>query len=181
MSALRRATAGLLPEAIKGLRWRLFDAKGQVLGRLASQIAVVLQGKDKPTYTPHKEEGDICVVVNARHVALTGDKVKTKVYYWHTGYIGGIKKRTVAEEMRRDPTEVLRTAVHRMLPRNRLRDDRMRKLRIFADDGDPALSEQPLEVFVPPPRTVRAMLPRQRRAALRAGQKPPPPAPLSQQ
>lgn len=159
------------PEAIKGLRWRLFDAKDQVLGRLASQIAVILQGKDKPTYTPNKEEGDICVVVNARHVALTGDKVKTKVYRWHTGYIGSLKERTVAEEMRKDPTEVLRTAVHRMLPRNRLRDDRMRKLRIFPDESHP-LSEQPLEKFEMPPRTVRAMLPRERRAAVRAGQKP---------
>eukprot|EP00898_Chlorokybus_atmophyticus_P005534 jgi/Chlat1/5982/Chrsp4S06300 len=121
----------------KGLRWRLLDAKDLVVGRVASQIAHVLQGKDKPTYAPNKDEGDVVVVVNARHVKFTGDKMKEKVYYWHTGYPGGIKQRTPEEWMKRDPTEVLRMAVLRMLPKNRLQKERARKLRLFPDGDHP--------------------------------------------
>lgn len=164
---LRKPLAGLTPEVTQGLRWRLFDCQGEVLGRLASRIAVVLQGKDKPTYSPNEDKGDICVVVNAKDITLTGNKLTDKKYYWHTGYIGHVKERTVKEQMVRDSTEVLRKAVHRMLPRNKLRDDRMLKLRIFPEGEHPFPPEQ-MDKFEMPPRKVREMRPRARRAALRA-------------
>ncbi|GJN04236.1 hypothetical protein PR202_ga21762 [Eleusine coracana subsp. coracana] len=167
---LKKALAGLRRINLDGLRWRVFDAKGQVLGRLASQIAVVLQGKDKPTYAPHVENGDMCVVLNAKDISVTGRKMTDKIYYWHTGYIGHLKERRLKDQMERDPTEVIRKAVLRMLPRNRLRDDRDRKLRIFSG-GEHPFHDRPLEPFVMPPRQVREMRPRARRALIRAQKK----------
>ncbi|PWZ08706.1 50S ribosomal protein L13 [Zea mays] len=119
---LKKALAGLRRINLDGLRWRVFDAKGQVLGRLASQIAVVLQGKDKPTYAPHVENGDMCIVLNAQDISVTGRKMTDKIYYWHTGYVGHLKERRLKDQMEKDPTEVIRKAVLRMLPRNKLRD-----------------------------------------------------------
>ena len=127
-----------------------------MLGRLASQIARVLQGKDKPIFAPHSDCGDVVVVMNAGEVALTGNKLRDKVYKRHTGYPGGLKERTAAESLARDPTSLLRAAVLRMLPRNLLRDDRARKLRLFAGPvvtGFDAVQLVPLE---PPPRRVRS-------------------------
>ncbi|KAK1670265.1 hypothetical protein QYE76_058424, partial [Lolium multiflorum] len=165
-----KALAGLRRIDLDGLRWRVFDAKGQVLGRLASQIATVLQGKDKPTYAPHVEDGDMCIVVNAKDISVTGRKMTDKIYYWHTGYIGHLKERRLKDQMAKDPTEVIRKAVMRMLPRNRLRDFRDRKLRIFAE-GEHPFHDRPIESFVMPPRKVREMRPRARRALVRAQKK----------
>ena len=103
------------------MRWRIVDAKGLVLGRLASHLSKLLQGKDKPTYDPSKDKGDVVVVVNAKDIELTGRKFDEKVYKWHTGYPGGLKQRTVREQWERDPTEILRKAVSGMLPKNTLR------------------------------------------------------------
>uniref|UniRef100_A0ACD5XH62 Uncharacterized protein n=1 Tax=Avena sativa TaxID=4498 RepID=A0ACD5XH62_AVESA len=167
---LKKALAGLRRIDLEGLRWRVFDAKGQVLGRLASQIATVLQGKDKPTYAPHVENGDMCIVVNAKDISVTGRKMTDKIYYWHTGYIGHLKERRLKDQMAKDPTEVIRKAVMRMLPRNRLRDFRDRKLRIFAE-GEHPFHDRPIEPFVMPPRKVREMRPRARRALVRAQKK----------
>ncbi|KAM0824059.1 hypothetical protein ACQ4PT_070459 [Festuca glaucescens] len=167
---LKKALAGLRRIDLDGLRWRVFDAKGQVLGRLASQIATVLQGKDKPTYAPHVENGDMCIVVNAKDISVTGRKMTDKIYYWHTGYIGHLKERRLKDQMAKDPTEVIRKAVMRMLPRNRLRDFRDRKLRIFAE-GEHPFHDRPIESFVMPPRKVREMRPRARRALVRAQKK----------
>ncbi|VAI63122.1 unnamed protein product [Triticum turgidum subsp. durum] len=169
-STNKKALAGLRRIDLEGLRWRVFDAKGQVLGRLASQIAVVLQGKDKPTYAPHVEAGDMCIVLNAKDICVTGRKMTDKIYYWHTGYIGHLKERKLKDQMAKDPTEVIRKAVMRMLPRNKLRDDRDRKLRIFAE-GEHPFHDRPLEPFVMPPRQVREMRPRARRAMIRAQKK----------
>ncbi|XP_022753754.1 uncharacterized protein LOC111302069 isoform X2 [Durio zibethinus] len=119
---LKKALAGLRRINLEGLRWRVFDAKGQVLGRLASQISTVIQGKDKPTYAPNRDDGDMCIVINAKDVCVTGRKLTDKVYYWHTGYIGNLKERSLKDQMAKDPTEVIRKAVLRMLPRNKLRD-----------------------------------------------------------
>lgn len=163
---MKKALAGLRRINLEGLRWRVFDAKGQVLGRLASQIATVIQGKDKPTYTPNRDDGDMCIVLNAKDICVTGRKLKNKVYYWHTGYIGHLKERTLKEQMERDPTEAIRKAVLRMLPRNKLRDDRDRKLRIFAGSEHP-FGDRPLEPYMMPPRCVREMRPRVRRAMIR--------------
>ncbi|KAK9023690.1 hypothetical protein V6N11_003896 [Hibiscus sabdariffa] len=167
---LKKALAGLRRINLEGLRWRVFDAKGQVLGRLASQISTVIQGKDKPTYAPNRDDGDMCVVINAKDVCVTGRKLTDKVYYWHTGYIGHLKERTLKDQMAKDPTEVIRKAVLRMLPRNKLRDDRDRKLRIFADSEHP-FGDRPLEPYAMPPRKVREMRPRARRALIRAQKK----------
>eukprot|EP01018_Ginkgo_biloba_P008220 Gb_33271 [translate_table: standard] len=121
---MQKATAGIRRINLEGLRWRVFDAKGQVLGRLASQISVVLQGKDKPTYAPNCDDGDMCVVLNAKDICVTGKKLTDKIYRWHTGYIGHLKERSLKDQMVKDPTEVIRKAVFRMLPKNRLQDVR---------------------------------------------------------
>ncbi|GLT33123.1 hypothetical protein SLA2020_077360 [Shorea laevis] len=167
---LKKAVAGLRRINLEGLRWRVFDAKGQVLGRLASQIATVVQGKDKPTYTPNRDDGDLCVVINAKDICVTGRKLTDKFYRWHTGYVGNLKERSLKDQMAKDPTEVIRKAVLRMLPRNKLRDDRDRKLRIFADSEHP-FGDRPLEPYIMPPRKVREMRPRARRAVIRAQKK----------
>ncbi|KAL2892535.1 50S ribosomal protein L13, partial [Bienertia sinuspersici] len=166
----RKALAGLRRIDLDGLRWRVFDAKGQVLGRLASQISTVLQGKDKPTYTPNRDDGDMCVVLNAKDIGITGRKLTDKYYRWHTGYVGHLKERSLKDQMSKDPTEVIRKAVLRMLPRNKLRDDRDRKLRIFTSDEHP-FGDKPLEPYIMPPRQVREMRPRARRALIRAQKK----------
>ncbi|KAL0395767.1 UNVERIFIED_CONTAM: Transcription termination factor MT, chloroplastic [Sesamum calycinum] len=166
----QKALAGLRRINLEGLRWRIFDAKGQVLGRLASQISTVVQGKDKPTYTPNRDEGDMCIVINAKDVCVTGRKMTDKFYHWHTGYIGHLKERSLKDQMAKDPTEVIRKAVLRMLPRNKLRDDRDRKLRIFAESEHP-FGDRPLEPYVMPARQVREMRPRARRAMIRAQKK----------
>ncbi|XP_038883187.1 50S ribosomal protein L13 isoform X2 [Benincasa hispida] len=166
----QKALAGLRRINLEGLRWRVFDAKGQVLGRLASQISTVIQGKDKPTYTPNRDDGDMCIVLNAKDIAVTGRKLTDKVYYWHTGYVGNLKERNLKDQMAKDPTEVIRKAVLRMLPKNKLRDDRDRKLRIFAGDEHP-FGDRPLEPYIMPPRKVREMRPQVRRAMIRAQKK----------
>eukprot|EP01039_Chlorochromonas_danica_P000956 gene956-1038_t len=111
--------------------WHLVDAKGQVVGRLATQIAHVLKGKHKPTFTPHYDCGDYVVVINAEHVKFTGDKVNQKFYRWHTGYAGGLKERNVKDQLKHKPEEIVRNAVKGMLARNNLRDRMLLKLRVF--------------------------------------------------
>src|SRR4051794_41607781 len=101
-------------------RWHLIDAEGQTLGRLATQIAAVLRGKNKPQYTAHVDTGDFVVVVNAEKVGVTGKKMDQKIYYRHSGYPGGLRERTLRQQLDRQPAEVLRKAVKGMLPRNRL-------------------------------------------------------------
>ncbi|KAM5581938.1 hypothetical protein ABKV19_010921 [Rosa sericea] len=164
---LKKAVAGLRRINLDGLRWKVFDAKGQVLGRLASQISTVIQGKDKPTYAPNRDDGDMCIVLNAKDICVTGRKLTDKVYHWHTGYVGHLKERTLKDQMVKDPTEVIRKAVLRMLPKNKLRDDRDRKLKIFAG-GEHPFGDRPLEPYLMPPRKVREMRPRTRRALVRA-------------
>ncbi|KAK7855712.1 50s ribosomal protein l13, partial [Quercus suber] len=177
--SLQKALAGLRRINLDGLRWRVFDAKDQVLGRLASQISTVIQGKDKPTYAPNRDDGDMCIVLNAKDISVTGRKLTNKFYRWHTGqvllfilglYVGHLKERSLKDQMAKDPTEVIRKAVLRMLPRNKLRDDRDRKLRIFADSEHP-FGDRPLEPYIMPPRRVREMRPRARRAMIRAQKK----------
>lgn len=164
---MKKALAGLRRINLEGLRWRVFDAKGQVLGRLASQISTVLQGKDKPTYAPNRDDGDMCIVLNAKDICVTGRKLTDKFYRWHTGYVGNLKERSLKDQMAKDPTEVIRKAVLRMLPRNKLHDDRDRKLRIFAGAEHP-FGGRPVEPYIMPPRQVREMRPRARRAMIRA-------------
>jgi len=142
-----------------GLNYQLVDAKGQVVGRLASQLARLLQGKDQPTYTPHEDVGNVVVVINARHVELTGRKWDRKLYRWHTGYPGGLKERTASQVHEKDPSEVLRKAVSGMLPKNTLRQARDRKLRIFPDEDHPFKDHPRLVHWQMPPRKLRVKEP----------------------
>ncbi len=124
-------------------RWLLVDAEGQTLGRLATRIADVLRGKNKPQYTPHVDTGDFVVVVNAEKIAVSGKKLDDKIYYRHSGYPGGLKQRTLREQLERRPTEVLRTAVRGMLPKNRLARQQLAKLKIYAGPEHPHEAQQP--------------------------------------
>lgn len=109
---------------------RTFDASGQTLGRLATQVAVALRGKDKAAFAPNKIVGDLVVVTNAKLIRLTGDKLNQKTYYKHTGYLGNLKSMTLKQLITKDPTEPLRRAVYGMLPDNRLRSELMKRLTI---------------------------------------------------
>jgi large subunit ribosomal protein L13 len=123
--------------------WLIVDANGQTLGRLATQIADALRGKRKPVYTPHVDTGDFVVVVNAEKIAVTGNKRADKKYYRHSGYPGGLKVRTLEEQLERRPEEVLRHAVKGMLPRNRLARRQITKLKIYAGPDHPHAAQQP--------------------------------------
>jgi large subunit ribosomal protein L13 len=124
-------------------RWYLVDAEGRTLGRLATQIADRLRGKTKPEYTPHVDTGDFVVVVNADKIHVTGKKLDDKIYYRHSGYPGGLKRRTLRDQLERRPTEVLRTAVKGMLPRNRLARRQLTKLKIYAGPEHPHEAQRP--------------------------------------
>ena len=119
------------------------DAEGKTLGRLATQIADTLRGKRKPQYTPHVDTGDFVVVVNAEKIHVTGKKLDEKLYYRHSGYPGGLRKRTLREELERRPTEVLRKAVRGMLPRTRLGRAQLTKLKIYAGPDHPHDAQAP--------------------------------------
>jgi len=123
--------------------WLLVDAEGQTLGRLATQIADALRGKLKPTYTPHIDVGDFVIVVNAEKIAVTGNKRQAKLYYRHSGYPGGLRSRTLAEQLDRRPTEVIRAAVKGMLPRNRLARQQLTKLKVYAGPEHPHEAQNP--------------------------------------
>jgi len=117
--------------------WHLFDAKDQILGRLATKIAVLLMGKNKVSYTPHLDVGDYLVVINASQIRVTGKKMRQKIYYRHTAYMGGLKETRLEEQMEKDPTKVIELAVKNMLPKNKLRRERMKRLKVFAEETHP--------------------------------------------
>jgi large subunit ribosomal protein L13 len=127
-------------------RWYVVDAEGETLGRLAVRIADALRGKRKPEYTPHVDTGDFVVVVNAEKIQVTGNKLDQKRYYRHSGYPGGLRSRTLREQLDRRPTEVIRMAVKGMLPRNRLARQQITKLKVYAGPEHPheAQAPQPL-------------------------------------
>ncbi len=117
--------------------WHLIDAKGKVLGRLATDIARLLMGKHKSSYSTHMDMGDCVVIVNAKEVELTGRKKDQKVYYRHSGYPGGLKEIKFKKMMENHPERVIQLAVNGMLPKNRLHDKRMVRLKVFADSKHP--------------------------------------------
>jgi large subunit ribosomal protein L13 len=124
-------------------KWYVVDAEGKTLGRLATEIARILRGKNKPQYTPHVDTGDFVVVVNADKVVVTGRKAEQKVYRRHSGYPGGMKETSYARMMERKPTEILRKAVHGMMPRTRLGRQQLRKLKIYAGPEHPHTAQSP--------------------------------------
>src|SRR6187431_2111828 len=123
--------------------WLVVDATDKTLGRLATQLADLLRGKGKPTYTPHVDTGDFVIVVNAEKIAVTGNKRADKRYYRHSGYPGGLKSRTLGDMLERRPEEVLRKAVKGMLPRNRLARQQLTKLKIYAGPEHPHQAQKP--------------------------------------
>jgi large subunit ribosomal protein L13 len=127
-------------------KWYLVNAEGKVLGRLSSELAKILKGKNKPTYTPHLDTGDFVVVVNAGKVTLTGKKLKDKIYYHHTGYPGGIKQVNAEKLLAKKPTEMIRIAVKGMLPKNSLGRQMLRKLKIYAGPNHPHEAQKPASI-----------------------------------
>ncbi|MGB9761581.1 MAG: 50S ribosomal protein L13 [Caldimicrobium thiodismutans] len=129
-------------------KWYLIDAKNQILGRLASKIAYLLQGKHRPDYTPHVDQADFLVIINADKIRLTGKKLDQKLYWRHSGYMGGLKQETARQLLERKPEKLIYLAVKRMLPRNRLRNKLLKKLKIYAGSEHPhqAQNPQPLEI-----------------------------------
>lgn len=118
-------------------KWWLIDAKGKTLGRLASQVATLLMGKHKPTYTPYMDTGDYVVVINAAQVKVTGKKAEEKIYYRHSGYPGGLKSVTFQQLLASHPTRVIEYAVRGMLPHNRLGRAMLKKLRVYPGGEHP--------------------------------------------
>jgi large subunit ribosomal protein L13 len=126
--------------------WYLVDAEGKTLGRLATQIADLLRGKGKPQYTPHVDTGDFVVVVNAEKIHVTGNKLEQKIYYRHSGYPGGLRVRTLEEQLARRPEEVIRKAVKGMLPKNKLAARQIVKLKVYAGPDHPHEAQNPVAI-----------------------------------
>jgi large subunit ribosomal protein L13 len=126
--------------------WYLIDADGQTLGRLAALIAVRLMGKHKPQYSPHLDMGDNLVVINAAKINVTGDKLESKKYYRHSGYPGGLSEASLREVLERKPEQALVHAVKGMLPKNRLSDDRLNRLKVFAGPEHSHGGQKPKEL-----------------------------------
>ena len=137
-------------QALTQRQWYVIDARGKILGRMATEIAKVLRGKHKPIYTPNLDAGDFVIVVNAREIKLTGAKLDQKVYYRHTEYPGGIRERTAAQMLEEKPEELVMLAVKGMLPKNRLSRKLVTKLKVYPGP------EHPHDAQKPQPLTVQA-------------------------
>ena len=136
-------TLSLKPAEVQK-NWIVIDAERVVLGRLASYIALRLRGKHRPDYTPHVDCGDHIVVINAEKVHLTGNKLKDKIYYWHTGYVGGVKERRAGQLLEgRFPERVVQKAVERMIPKTPLGRQQFGNLRVYAGAEHPHVAQQP--------------------------------------
>lgn len=134
-------------------RWYVIDAQDMVLGRLASQIAQILRGKHKPTFTPNLNCGDFVIVVNAEKVAVTGNRLDQKIYYRHSQYPGGLKEQTLRQVLATHPDRAIRIAVKGMLPHNKLGDDMLNRLKIYAGPNHPHVAQQPVPWQAPTAET----------------------------
>lgn len=141
-------TTKTINPANSDIKWYLVDATDLVLGRLASQIAIILRGKNKPCFSPNQDCGDYVVVVNAEKVHLTGRKMEQKEYFHHTGYVGGIKSISVAKQLEEHPERVLKKAVERMISRNALGRQQMNKLRIFIGPEHTHQAQNPITLDI---------------------------------
>jgi large subunit ribosomal protein L13 len=124
-------------------KWYLIDAQDKILGRLATKAAVILRGKHKAIYTPHLDTGDGVIIINAAKIKVTGRKLKQKVYRRYSGYPGGLREVTLETMLSKKPETVIKLAVSRMLPSGRLGSDILKKLKVYADDKHPHISQQP--------------------------------------
>jgi large subunit ribosomal protein L13 len=127
-------------------KWYVIDAEGQTLGRLASEVASILRGKNKPTFTPHVDTGDHVIIINANKIHLTGNKLNDKIYYRHSQHPGGLKQRTALEMRTNYPVQMIELAVKGMLPKNRLGRQIVKKLKVYAGTEHPHQAQQP-EVY----------------------------------
>jgi large subunit ribosomal protein L13 len=126
-------------------KWYVVDAKGKTLGRLASEVATILRGKHKPTYTPHVDTGDFVIVINASQVELTGKKLQKKIYYRHSGYPGGLKAISAGDLRATKPERMIELAVKGMLPKTKLGRAQFKKLKVYAGPEHPHQAQQPVE------------------------------------
>jgi len=135
----------ITPSQLKGdeRKWYIIDAKGQTLGRLATQIATVLKGKNKVDYIPHLDNGDYVVVTNCDKFKVTWNKMTDKIYYKHTGYLGGLKEISLEDLLRKKPTKALEFAVNGMLPKNKLRKGMLSRLKLFTWDEHSFVAQKP--------------------------------------
>lgn len=124
-------------------KWLVVDAEGQTLGRLASEVAAILRGKHKPTFTPNVDTGDHVIIINAEKIELTGNKLQGKIYYRHTQYTGGLKQRTAGEMKEKYPTQMLELAIKGMLPKNSLGRQMFSKLNVYAGSEHPHAAQKP--------------------------------------
>ena len=129
-------------------KWYVVDAEGQTLGRLASEVAKVLRGKNKPIYTPHMDCGDYVIIVNADKIKVTGKKMDQKIYYHHSEYIGGMKETTLKEKMAKKPEQVIELAVKGMLPKGPLGRQMYKKLFVYAGPEHKHQAQQPEELTI---------------------------------
>ncbi|MGQ9693701.1 MAG: 50S ribosomal protein L13 [Thermodesulfobacteriota bacterium] len=127
-------------------KWHLVDARGKILGRLASRIAILLRGKHKPTFTPHVDTGDFVVVINAEKIVLTGKKWKEKLYIHHSGYPGGLKSISAEKMWEKHPERIITMAVQGMLPKNKLGRQLIKKLKVYAGDSHPHQAQLPEQI-----------------------------------
>jgi len=130
-------------DALMQRQWYVIDARGKILGRMATEIAKVLRGKHKPIFTPNQDAGDFVIVVNARELKLTGAKLDQKIYYRHSEYPGGIRQRTAAQMLEEKPEELVKLAVKGMLPKNRLSRKLVTKLKVYAGAEHPHDAQKP--------------------------------------
>jgi len=124
-------------------KWYLVDAKGMALGRVASQVAAILRGKNKPTFTPNVDTGDYVIIINCKDVVLTGNKLTQKMYRHHSGYVGGLKEKVAADVMEKDPCFAMKQAVKGMLPKNALGRKMFKKLFVYADADHKQAAQKP--------------------------------------
>ncbi len=127
-------------------KWRIIDAKGVILGKLATKVADALRGKDKAIFSSHVDTGDFVIVLNAKEIKVTGDKLKQKMYRYHTGYFGNMKEFTLQAMLDRNPTKVIEEAVAGMLPKNTSRRKVLSKLKVYAGSEHPHIAQQPQEL-----------------------------------
>ncbi len=125
-------------------KWHLVDAKGQILGRMATRLAIILMGKNKPLWAPHVDCGDHIVVVNADKVRVTGRKAEKKLYYYHTGHPAGLRTNSFGQMLEKHPEEILRLAVRRMLPKTKLGRQMIKKLRLYTEGTHPHEAQNPI-------------------------------------
>jgi large subunit ribosomal protein L13 len=137
-------------DALAQRQWFVVDAQGMVLGRMASEIAKVLRGKNKPIFTPNTDAGDFVIVINARGIRLTGKKLEKKIYYRHPDYPGGIRERSAAKMLADKPEDVVRLAVKGMLPKNRLSRRLVTKLKVYAGPEHPHDAQKPQPLAIKP-------------------------------